>query len=49
MQPVDTEANYALQKLARNDAARMRSAWTRFLLSLRFRNTEAVGTQQLTP
>jgi hypothetical protein len=47
MRLVDTEANYALQKLLRGDKApwdsRMRSAWTRFILSLRFRNPEAVG------
>jgi hypothetical protein len=47
MHLVDTEANYALQKLLRGDDApwdgRMRSAWTRFILSLRFRNPEAVS------
>jgi hypothetical protein len=46
MHLVDTEANYALQKLLRGDAtpwdSRARSAWTRFILSLRFRNPEAV-------
>jgi hypothetical protein len=43
---VDTEANYALQKIIAGDPtpwdARMRSAWVRFILSLRFRNPEAV-------
>jgi hypothetical protein len=46
MHMVDTEANYALQKIVSGDDtpwdARMRSAWTRFILSLRFRNPEAV-------
>lgn len=43
---VDKEANYALQKIIAGDPtpwdARMRSAWVRFILSLRFRNPEAV-------
>ena len=43
---MDTEANYALQKLLCGDAtpwdSRERSAWTRFILSLRFRNPKAV-------
>jgi hypothetical protein len=47
MHMVDTQANYALQKLIRGDTAawdsKPRSAWTRFLLSLRFRNPEAVS------
>jgi hypothetical protein len=47
MAPVDTKANLALRKLVRNDTApwdsEMRSAWTRFILSLRFRNPEAVS------
>jgi hypothetical protein len=47
MAPVDTDANHALQKLVRGDSApwdsKMRSAWTRFILSLRFRNPEAVA------
>jgi hypothetical protein len=46
MHMVDTEANYALDKIVSGDRApwdaRMRSAWTRFILSLRFRNPEAV-------
>jgi hypothetical protein len=45
---VDTRANYALQKLISGDSApwdgKMRSAWTRFILSLLFRNPEAVST-----
>lgn len=47
MRLIDTEANYTLQKLLCGDEApwdvRQRSAWTRFLLSLRFRNPEAVA------
>jgi hypothetical protein len=43
---VDTVANYALQRIIAGDPtpwdARMRSAWVRFILSLRFRNPEAV-------
>jgi len=46
MHMVDTEANYALDKIVSGDTspwdARMRSAWARFILSLRFRNPEAV-------
>jgi hypothetical protein len=46
MHMVDTEANYALQKIISGDQSpwdeRMRSAWTRFILSLRFRNPESV-------
>jgi hypothetical protein len=46
MHMVDTEANYALGKIMSGDStpwsADMRSAWTRFILSLRFRNPEAV-------
>jgi hypothetical protein len=46
MRMVDTDANYALQKIVRGDQtpwdAKMRSAWTRFILSLRFRNPESV-------
>jgi hypothetical protein len=48
MHMVDTQANYALQKLIRGDSepwdGKMRSARTRFLLSLRFRNPESVST-----
>jgi hypothetical protein len=48
MHMVDTQANYALQKLARGDSTlldgKMRSGWTRFILSLLFRNPEAVST-----
>ncbi|MGE4046261.1 MAG: DUF4238 domain-containing protein [Acetobacteraceae bacterium] len=48
MRMVDTQANYALQKLIRGDSApwdsKERSSWTRFLLSLRFRNPETVLT-----
>jgi hypothetical protein len=44
---VDTEANYALQRIIAGDPtpwdARIRSAWVRFILSLRFRNPEAVA------
>jgi hypothetical protein len=47
MHLVDTGANYALEKLLRGDEAPwdgpMRSAWTRFILSLRFRNPESVA------
>jgi hypothetical protein len=47
MHMVDTGANYALQKLLRGDTAPWeepaRSAWTRFILSLRFRNPESVA------
>jgi hypothetical protein len=47
MHMVDTQANYALQKLVRGDSSpwdgKMRSAWTRFILSLLFRNPEAVS------
>jgi hypothetical protein len=43
---VDTEANYALQRIIAGDPtpwdARTGSAWVRFILSLRFRNPEAV-------
>jgi hypothetical protein len=46
MHLVDTEANYALHKVVSGDTtpwdSRMRSSWTRFILSLRFRNPEAV-------
>jgi Protein of unknown function (DUF4238) len=46
MRMVDTEANYALQRIVHGDQtpwdAKMRSAWTRFILSLRFRNPESV-------
>jgi hypothetical protein len=46
MRMVDTEANYALQKIIGDDRTpwdgKMRSAWTRFILSLRFRNPESV-------
>jgi Protein of unknown function (DUF4238) len=46
MHMVDTEANYALDKIVSGDPtpwdSRMRSAWTRFILSLRFRNPKAV-------
>jgi hypothetical protein len=46
MKMVDTDANRALQKIACGDVApwgeELRSAWTRFILSLRFRNPEAV-------
>ena len=46
MHMVDTEAKYALNKIVSGDKTpwdpRMRSAWTRFILSLRFRNPEAV-------
>jgi uncharacterized protein DUF4238 len=46
MQMVDTEANYALEKIVSGSTtpwdAGMRSAWTRFILSPRFRNPEAV-------
>jgi Protein of unknown function (DUF4238) len=48
MQMVDTRANYALEKIISGDTrpwdAKMRSAWIRFILSLRFRNPEAVYT-----
>jgi hypothetical protein len=51
MRMVDTEANYALQKIISGDPtpwdSKMRSAWTRFVLSLRFRNPEAVSTIKL--
>jgi hypothetical protein len=44
--PVDTAANLALQKMLAWDKApwtsEMRSAWTRYLLSLRFRNPDTV-------
>jgi hypothetical protein len=43
---VDTEANYALQKIVRGDtttwSTKTRSAWTRFILFLLFRNPETV-------
>lgn len=46
MHMVDTEASLALQKIVRADTTpwdgKMRSAWTRFILSLRFRNPESV-------
>lgn len=48
MHMVDTEANYALQKLVRGEMSpwtdKMRGAWTRFILSLWFRNPECVAT-----
>lgn len=44
--PIDTAANQALQKMLAWDKAawtsEMRSAWTRYLLSLRFRNPDTV-------
>jgi hypothetical protein len=46
MRMVDTEANYALEKIISGDETpwdeKMWSAWTRFILYLRFRNPEAV-------
>ncbi len=46
MRMVDTEANYALQKIISGDPTpwdgKMRTAWTRFILSFRFRNPESV-------
>jgi hypothetical protein len=46
MHMIDTEANYALDKIISGDSTpwspEMRSAWTRFILSLWFRNPEAV-------
>ena len=47
MRMVDTEASAALGKIVCGDPtpwdAKMRSGWTRFILSLRFRNPEAVS------
>jgi hypothetical protein len=42
---VETDAKRALDKIVRGEVPRderMSSAWTRFILSLRFRNPEAV-------
>jgi hypothetical protein len=43
----DTQASYALKKIVGGDLTpwdgKMRSAWTRFILSLRFRNPESVS------
>jgi Protein of unknown function (DUF4238) len=48
MRMVDTQASHALHKLMRGDSSSWnsveRSAWTRFILSLRFRNPDAVST-----
>ena len=46
MHMVDTQANYAIEKIIRGDKepwdAKVRDAWVRFILPLRFRNPEAV-------
>jgi len=46
MRLVDTEVNYALQKIVRGAtppwSTKTRSAWARFILSLLFRNPETV-------
>jgi hypothetical protein len=53
MHMVDTDAKHALEKIVSGDNtpwdARMRSAWTRFILSLRFRNPEAVQMGPVAP
>jgi len=46
MHMVDTQANYAIEKIIRGDGdvwdPKQRDGWVRFILSLRFRNPEAV-------
>jgi hypothetical protein len=46
MKPLDTAANLALERIMRGDSApwdsEQRSAWTRYILSLMFRNPTAV-------
>ena len=51
MSLVDTDASRALEKIiaGTNDwTSRLRSGWTRFILSLLFRNPEAVATVKRT-
>jgi hypothetical protein len=46
MHMVDTQANYAVEKILSGDKdwdSKVRDGWVRFLLSLRFRNPEAVA------